>query len=219
MKQFLHVGCGPRRKDGTTPGFAGPEWAEVRLDIDPAVAPDIVASMTDMRGVVPDAAFDALFSSHNLEHLYAHEVPLALAEFRRVLRPEGFAVITCPDLQAVARAIAEDRLTEPLGQSPAGPITPLDMVFGWRPALAAGNHFMAHRCGFTFTFLGRLLRAAGFASVLGAKPQGPFNLWVLATPGPCDDATLRRLARAFFWRPPPRPAGAEAPAADGTPPT
>lgn len=203
MKRLLHVGCGPKRKDATTPGFAGPDWEEVRLDIDPTVEPDIVASITDMRDAVPAASFDALFSSHNIEHLYAHEVPQALAEFRRVLRPEGFAVITCPDLQAVAREIAEDRLAVPVGQSASGPITPLDMVFGWRPALAAGNHFMAHRCGFTFTYLASLLRQAGFASVIGAKPQGPYNLWVLATRQPRDKETLRRMAGEFFWRPAP----------------
>jgi SAM-dependent methyltransferase len=207
MGRFLHVGCGPKRKGGTTPGFDRPDWEEVRLDIDPGVAPDIVASMTEMTGV-PDGSFDALFSSHNIEHLYAHEVPRAFAEFHRVLRPEGFAVITCPDLQAIAREVAEDRLAEPVGQSSAGPVTPLDMIFGWRPALAAGNHFMAHRCGFTFSWLARMLQQAGFASVIGGRPQGPYNLWVVAAKGRRDEAALRALAQEYFWRPAPAPAGA-----------
>ena len=43
------------------------------------------------------AAFDAVFSSHNLEHLYPHQVKEALAEFYRVLKPEGMIVIS--DLQ------------------------------------------------------------------------------------------------------------------------
>jgi hypothetical protein len=43
--------------------------------------PDIVGTMTDMSAVA-DASVDALFSSHNIEHLYPHEVPVALAEFR-----------------------------------------------------------------------------------------------------------------------------------------
>lgn len=202
MKRFLHVGCGPKRKSETTPGFDRPEWQEVRLDIDPAAAPDIVASMTDMAGV-GDGSFDAVFSSHNIEHLYAHEVPRALAEFRRVLRPEeGFAVITCPDLRAIARLVAEDRLAEPVGMSNAGPIAPIDMLFGWRPALAAGNHFMAHRCGFTFRWLAQLLREAGFGSVLGGHPQGPYNLWVLATCRQRAEPALRDLARAYFVPPP-----------------
>ena len=100
MKTFLHVGCGPKRKDQTTRGFVSTDWHELRLDIDKSVQPDIIGTMTDMSAVA-DASVDAIFSSHNIEHLYPHEVPLALAEFKRVLRPDGFAVITCPDLQSV----------------------------------------------------------------------------------------------------------------------
>ena len=108
------------------------------MDIDPGVDPDIVGTMTDM-AAVPTASVDAVFSSHNIEHLYSHEVPVALGEFIRVLRPDGFAVITCPDLQSVARLIAEDKLIETAYVSPAGPIAPLDIVYGYRPALAAGR--------------------------------------------------------------------------------
>ena len=85
MKQFLHVGCGPKHKDRTTAGFNNPDWHELRLDIDESVNPDIVGTMTDMSAVA-DASVDAVFSSHNIEHLYPHEVPVALAEFKRVLR-------------------------------------------------------------------------------------------------------------------------------------
>src|ERR1700761_4600994 len=109
---FLHVGCGPAHKDQTTRTFAGPDWRELRLDIDPQVSPDIVGTMTDMGGV-PSESVDAVFSSHNIEHLYPHEVLLALGEFLRVLRPEGFLVVTCPDLQSVSELVAQDRLLEP----------------------------------------------------------------------------------------------------------
>jgi len=44
MKTFLHVGCGPKRKDRTTAGFA--EWNELRFDIDDSVQPDLVGTMT-----------------------------------------------------------------------------------------------------------------------------------------------------------------------------
>jgi len=50
-------------------------------DIDQSVNPDIVGTMTDM-SQVQGASVDALFSSHNIEHLYPHEVPVALADFR-----------------------------------------------------------------------------------------------------------------------------------------
>ena len=105
-----------------------------------------------------DGRCDALFSSHNIEHLYAHEVPLALREFRRVLKPEGFVVITCPDLQSICAEVAEDRLTQTAYQSPAGPIAPIDMLYGLRSALARGNLYMAHRSGFTLKVLVATLR-------------------------------------------------------------
>lgn len=69
-------------------------WRELRLDIEPATHPDIVADMTDMTPLA-SASVDAIFSCHNLEHLAPHEVPLALAEFHRVLRDDGFAIIAC----------------------------------------------------------------------------------------------------------------------------
>jgi len=135
MKTFLHVGCGPKRKDQTTAGFA--EWNELRFDIDESVQPDLVGTMTDMSSVSSDSV-DAIFSSHNIEHLYPHEVPVALSEFLRVLKPNGFAVITCPDLQAVCALVAEVKLTEPAYTSPAGPIAPLDILYGHRPPIGKG---------------------------------------------------------------------------------
>jgi hypothetical protein len=52
---------------------------------------------------------------------------VALQEFLRVPKPEGFAVITCPDLQSVCALVAEDKLTDAAYDSPAGPIAPLDI--------------------------------------------------------------------------------------------
>jgi ubiquinone/menaquinone biosynthesis C-methylase UbiE len=198
MHSFLHVGCGPKRKDQTTRGFNSSGWSEIRLDIDAAVAPDVVGTMTDM-GAVASESVDAIFSSHNIEHLYPHEVPVALAEFLRVLRPDGFVVITCPDLQSVCALVAQDKLTEPAYTSPAGPIAPLDILYGHRPALARGNLYMAHRCGFTQRVLSGTLSAAGFASVASARRPGPyFDLWALATKSQIQEPALRALAQSHF---------------------
>ena len=161
MKKLLHVGCGPKRKSQTTKEFNQAEWQEVRLDIDPAVQPDVIGTMTDMSAVESNSV-DAVFSSHNIEHLYPHEVPVALAEFRRVLKEEGFIVITCPDLKSVCSLVAQDKLTEVAYTSPAGPISPIDILFGHRSALSQGNLYMAHRCGFTQKVLRNTLLAAGF---------------------------------------------------------
>ena len=198
MKKFLHVGCGPKRKDRTTRGFNTADWEEVRLDIDPSVQPDIIGTMTDMKAVA-DQSVDAVFSSHNIEHLYPHEVPVALAEFRRVLKPDGFVVVTCPDLKSVCELIAQDKLTEPAYESPAGPIAPIDILYGFRKSMSAGNLYMAHRCGFTQKVLTATLRASGFASVGTLSRAAPsFDLWAVASLAQRDDNAMRDLARLHF---------------------
>jgi predicted SAM-dependent methyltransferase len=102
-----------------------PPWREIRLDIDPVVAPDIVAAITNMEDVATESV-DAVWSSHSLEHLFPHEVPLALQEFARILKPGGFVLITLPDIEEVAKHIAGGNLEDPLYVSPAGPISPID---------------------------------------------------------------------------------------------
>ena len=117
-----------------------------------------------------------MLSSHNREHLWSHEVPLALAEFDRVLRPGGFALVTMPDLRQGAALVAEGNLEGPAYVSALGPIAALDMLYGFRPALAEGNAFMAHRTGFTAASLTAHLQRAGFAEVR-VQRDGGFALW------------------------------------------
>lgn len=174
-KIVLNVGCGYPLRQKLHRHFHGPEWREVRLDLDPAVQPDIVCSITDISPVATDSV-DAVWSSHNLEHLQRHEVPLALAEFIRVLKPHGLLLLTLPDLQQVAQLVVEDRLEDSAYISQSGPITALDMIFGHTASLACGNQFMAHRTGFTARTLYKLLTEAGFVRV--ALHRGTsFDLW------------------------------------------
>jgi len=196
MNTFLHVGCGQKRKDRTTKALSS--WNELRFDIDESVQPDLVGTMTDMSSVSSESV-DAVFSSHNIEHLYPHEVPVALSEFLRVLKPDGFAVITCPDLQAVCALVAEDKLTEPAYTSPAGPIAPLDILYGHRPPMARGNLYMAHRCGFTEKVLSGTLQSSGFKRVASMKRGSPyFDLWALATKADLNEEELLQLAKNHF---------------------
>lgn len=199
MKSFLHVGCGAKRKDRTTRGFNTPDWTEIRLDIDASVQPDVIGTMTDMTAVASESV-DAIYSSHNIEHLYPHEVPLALAEFIRVLKPDGFFVVTCPDMQSVCALIAEDKLTEPAYTSPAGPIAPLDILYGLRSSMARGNLYMAHRCGFTQKVLTGTLQSSGFKTVASmARGRAPFfDLFALASKSERPESEMRELAGLHF---------------------
>ncbi|WP_089400210.1 class I SAM-dependent methyltransferase [Noviherbaspirillum humi] len=196
MKTFLHVGCGPQNKYQLK-GFGSNEWAEIRFDIDGSVKPDIVGSLTDM-SKVGSGSVDAIYSAHNIEHLFPHEVPIALGEFYRVLKPQGFVVITCPDLVSVCEAVVKDRLLEPLYQSPAGPISPIDILYGHRGYIAQGNEFMAHKCGFTYSALCGTFRNAGFKSLFGGARPAAFDLWLFASKAALTDSEITKCAPAFL---------------------
>ena len=131
---------------------------------------------------VPSNAFHAVWSSHNLEHLFAHEVPLALAEFYRVLAPGGFVVISLPDFQAVAEEIAKGNLEGVLYESPAGPISAIDIMWGLRSAIENGNLFMAHKTGFTAQTLEEKLKQAGFSELILEREV--YNLWAFGKKKP-----------------------------------
>ncbi|MCC6071287.1 class I SAM-dependent methyltransferase [Massilia sp. GCM10020059] len=191
-RRLLHVGCGPANKDRLPACFHTEGWREIRFDINPAVQPHIVGSITDMR-MIPDGSIDAIWSSHNLEHLNAFEVPVALAEFKRVLKDDGFILVTLPDLRAVARQIVNDKLDQPLYISKAGPISALDVVFGHQASIAAGNHYMAHRTGFTASSLGQVMIDAGFAEVR-VHEGSRLDLWAIATMPGTSDGVFDELA-------------------------
>jgi hypothetical protein len=192
VRKLLHVGCGPQDIRRLPACFNNGDWREVRFDIDPNVSPDIVGSMTDM-SAIEDGSMDGLWSAHNLEHLHSFEVPTALAEFRRVLRPQGFAIITVPNLRAIARHIADDHIEQPLYMAGAGPITPLDVMYGYQSAIKKGNVHMSHRTGFSSRTLGEALLRAGFVEARVHEGR-KWDLWALATLDETNPSVFEHLS-------------------------
>jgi len=166
-------------------------WRQIRVDVNPATRPDILASIVDLSAIT-DQTVQAVWSSHCIEHLFAHEVPRALGEFRRVLVDSGFACIVVPDLQAIANWIAADRLHEPIYESAAGPVTAHDMMWGFGPAIAAGDVAMAHRCGFTPTVFLQRLNEAGFGEIV-LRRRSNLELVALALRNASEDPSRRGL--------------------------
>jgi predicted SAM-dependent methyltransferase len=164
QKKVLNVGCGYNWKENLHDYFHENSWLQVRLDIDPVVEPDLIMNMTDLSSI-KSGSFDAVFSCHNLEHLETHEVLDTLIGFYRVLNFDGFALIIVPNLQQAAQFVVEDKLFDTVLNTSAGPVSPIDIIFGYRPLLAQGNKYMAHRTGFTATTLGGFLLQAGFSVV------------------------------------------------------
>jgi SAM-dependent methyltransferase len=187
-KILINVGCGTSGSERLPACFA--DWQHVRVDIDADVQPDIVADILDL-SVINEGVADAVWTSHCIEHLYQHEVTVAFQQLARVLKPDGCAVMVVPDLQTVARYIAEDRLTDVLYQSPAGPITPRDVVFGHGASVASGKHYMAHKTGFTPSSLIQSLEGAGFAEIVVRRRPDHLELVVIANRSPWTNEAAR----------------------------
>ena len=138
------------------------------LDIDPKGAPDIVCDARQLSTLDP-GQFDAIYCSHNLEHYYAHDVPRVLRGFLHVLKPDGFAEIRVPDIDAVMKACVADGLDieDVLYTSGRGPVRVRDVLYGYGPEIeASGQDFYAHKTGFSPRSLARALRTAGFANIV-----------------------------------------------------
>ena len=161
IRTVLVVGAGEDQ------GTAWAGWRVVRLDIDPATSPDILASMTSLGAIGP---YEAVYCSHALEHLYPHEVPAALAEFHRVLVPEGMAMIVVPDLQDVAPT---DEALPGMGRQCG-----LDLFYGNSREVPA-RPYMAHHCGFVADTLQRAMNAAGFETQTSRLDN--YNLMAIGT--------------------------------------
>lgn len=179
-KLVLNAGSGDQAHARLHPAFDLQAWTQIRFDADPKVAPDILGDIAVMGRSVPPACLDAIWCSHMLEHVSTHQVVPTLAQFRHALKDDGFVLITCPDLTAVARFIVEHGSTTTAYVSAAGPITPIDMLFGHTRSIAAGNDYMAHKTGFTGPSLGAVAIQAGFSQARVAIGNA-MDLWGLFT--------------------------------------
>jgi hypothetical protein len=108
-----------------------------------------------------------------------------------VLRDDGFVCVLVPDLQTIAQYIVADRMIEPLYQSPAGPVTPHDIIFGYGAAIAGGRPSMAHRCGFTPGALQRCFQGLPFAEIVLRRRSASLELAAVARAAPAKDEADR----------------------------
>jgi SAM-dependent methyltransferase len=177
-RRVLNAGSGFSAPDRLHVGFDRGHWAEVRLDVDPRTTPDLVGSISDMRDVIPDETFDAVWTSHSVEHLYTHEVVPAFCEFRRILKPDGFVLATCPNLEPVMELVLRCGLDTVAYQSPAGPIKAIDMLYGHGRSIASGQWAMAHHTGFTPDRIGEVALQAGFCEARVLEGDS-YDLWAV----------------------------------------
>jgi predicted SAM-dependent methyltransferase len=171
--KVLHAGSGGSK----VPQDIFGAYEEVSLDIDPRCSPDMIGSMVDM-DFVPDGTFDAVYTSHTLEHLYPHDVRRCVHNFQRVLKPGGVLMVVVPDLEWVQPT------EEIVYMSESGPICGLDMYYG-KHDMIENNEFMAHHSGFVRDTLRSVIETCNLkvAQIFGDKC---YNLYAIAYKEPID---------------------------------
>lgn len=168
-------------------------WKHDLLDIDPAGNPDIVCDARDMVKL-PAGVYDSVYCSHNLEHYHRHDVYKVLGGFLHVLKEGAFAYIRVPDMEDLMRTVVARNLDidDFLYESPAGPITVRDVIYGYGIEIeASGNDFFAHKTGFTKKSLTGILLASGFSYVFAAS--GNLEVTAIAFKGRPDRESMALL--------------------------
>jgi hypothetical protein len=94
--------------------------------------------------------------------------------------------------------LASGDIETPLYMSNSGPVSPIDMLYGFRPAMERGNLYMAHHTGFTLKSLTDACIRAGFAKFIGLRRPHKHDLWGLATKLPKTDDEIRELGKIYL---------------------
>lgn len=90
--RVLDIGCGA---DKAFPHFIGVDNGH-HQKFGYTIKPDLLCDATDMK-MFSDQSFDAVYSSHLLEHFPYEEVPQILKEWLRLVKDEGYLVLYLPD--------------------------------------------------------------------------------------------------------------------------
>jgi hypothetical protein len=107
-------------------------------------------------------------------------------------------IVTCPDLQTIGERLSAGDIETPLYTSGRGPVSPIDMLYGFRPAMQQGNHYMAHHTGFTLKSLGNACVRAGFPKFLGLRRPKRHDLWGLAVKARMTDEEMHELGKMYL---------------------
>ena len=98
--QRLHLGCGAKH----IPGF-------FHVDVVDLPHIDLKADITRL-DVFDDNSIELIYASHVLEHFGRHEYKQVLAEWYRLLKPQGELRIAVPDFEACANIYLANPMIE-----------------------------------------------------------------------------------------------------------
>jgi predicted SAM-dependent methyltransferase len=139
-----------------------PDWKI--LDILPGPDVDFVGDCTDLSQFA-DGSIDAIYAAHVLEHLgYRDELPRALAECCRVLKPGGDFMISVPNFEELCAMFNAENLT--VNER----FHVMRVIFGGQQ-----DAYDFHKMGFTTDFLQIFLGQAGFKKFQRVPEFGLFE--------------------------------------------
>jgi predicted SAM-dependent methyltransferase len=125
------------------------EYREISLDIDKMHNPDILADIYNISHI-PDKFVDVAYSSHMIEHIHYFKVPSVIKELLRVVKDDGFVRLITPNMKTVAIRLASGKILDTVYDSPGGPVSAMDMLYGSRyHTHRHSSDYMVHKCGFT----------------------------------------------------------------------
>lgn len=139
-----------------------PGWKILNIQAKPGV--DYVGDCKDLSQFADDSV-DEIYGSHVYEHLsYLNELPVALREAVRVLRPGGRLLAGVPDLEVLALLMLDPTLT-------------VEQKYFVQRMIMGGqiDDYDYHRAGFTFEIFCAVLKDAGFTHVERVRDFGLFE--------------------------------------------
>jgi protein O-GlcNAc transferase len=198
-KKLLKVTNIYNNSNTTTNDFLN--WNQLIIEMDSGFQSKHNPGLLKLKAI-PSESIDAVFSLNNLEYLFPHEIPFILSEFLRVLKVNGYLIVTCPDLKSISEIIADDNLTEPINNFHDLSITALDLIYGNSKLIAKGELNLAKHCGFTEKVLSGTLKSLGFESIASISRSLPhYDLWAIATKEKKSEAELLVLIKDHFPSP------------------
>jgi predicted SAM-dependent methyltransferase len=125
---------------------------------------DYVGNCTDL-SQFGAGSVDQVYASHVLEHIgYQEELPAALGEIHRVLKPGGVFALSVPDLDILCRLFRDPRFPE------ESQFQLMRLMYGGQT-----NDYDFHKVGLTWTFICRYLGDAGFREIKRVEELGIFD--------------------------------------------
>lgn len=150
--KYANFGCGPMVWDG---------WESY----DKYYKHEKVVNIDMCDESLPSDAYDAVFSSHSLEHNYFHLAKKTILNWHRILKVGGAILLTVPDLENTMKILLDERTTFELKYD-----WYIYTLFGYQVSPDIRNrtlndpvdHGQIHYCGFTKEWLTRFFTENGF---------------------------------------------------------